>query len=130
MGNGDAAFAGLQVSRNGESLLARDMERGRGSRGRIRRAAWWCGSEAGTTVEPRRHYRRSGLGRRPARWRTDAQPQKRCRRRCWQQAREAEVQRELDQRAEEAVREMARSGDRPAGGADVAVRDVVRIWSG
>lgn len=36
------------------------------------------------------------------------------------------MQRELDKRAEEAVREMARSGDRPAGGADVAVRDVVR----
>ncbi len=28
MGSGDAAFAGLQASRNGESLLARDMEEG------------------------------------------------------------------------------------------------------
>ena len=36
------------------------------------------------------------------------------------------MQRELDKRAEEAVREMARSGDGTAGGADVAVRDVVR----
>jgi hypothetical protein len=47
-----------------------------------------------------------------------------------QQAREAEVQRELDKRAEEAVREMARSGDRPAGGLTSPSGMWCGIWIG
>ncbi|WP_264299560.1 conjugative transfer relaxase/helicase TraI domain-containing protein, partial [Enterobacter kobei] len=127
MGSGDAAFAGLQASRNGESLLARDMEEGvrlarenpqSGVVVRLEGEArpWNPGAITGGRVWA------DGLpdatGTQPA---ETVPPEVLA-----QQAREAEVQRELDKRAEEAVREMARSGDRPAGGADVAVRDVVR----
>lgn len=127
MGSGDAAFAGLQVSRNGESLLARDMEEGvRLARenpqsgvvvrleGEVR--PWNPGAITGGRVWA--DGLPDGTGTQPA---ETVPPEVLA-----QQAREAEVQRELDKRAEEAVREMARSGDRPAGGADVAVRDVVR----
>ncbi|EMA2244411.1 conjugative transfer relaxase/helicase TraI, partial [Enterobacter hormaechei] len=127
MGSGDAAFAGLQVSRNGASLLARDMEEGvRLARenpqsgvvvrleGEVR--PWNPGAITGGRVWA--DGLPDGTGTQPA---ETVPPEVLA-----QQAREAEVQRELDKRAEEAVREMARSGDRPAGGADVAVRDVVR----
>ena len=127
MGSGDAAFAGLQASRNGESLLARDMEEGvrlarenpqSGVVVRLEGEArpWNPGAITGGRVWA------DGLpdatGTQPG----ETVPQEVLA----QQAREAEVQRELDKRAEEAVREMARSGDGTAGGADVAVRDVVR----
>ena len=127
MGSGDAAFAGLQASRNGESLLARDMEEGvRLARenpqsgvvvrleGEVR--PWNPGAITGGRVWA--DGLPDGTGTQPA---ETVPPEVLA-----QQAREAEVQRELDKRAEEAVREMARSGDGPAGGADVAVRDVVR----
>jgi len=130
IGSEEAAFAGLQMSRNGESLLAPDMPaavklarenpdsgvvvRLPGGEGRpwnpgaITGGRIWSdgvpddvitGTQHGETLPPEVLV---------------------------QQSREAEVQRELDKRAEEAVREMARSGDRPYGGADVAVQDVVR----
>ncbi|WP_421057304.1 conjugative transfer relaxase/helicase TraI domain-containing protein, partial [Klebsiella quasipneumoniae] len=127
MGSGDAAFAGLQASRNGESLLARDMEEGvrlareNPQSGVVVRLAgearpWNPGAITGGRVWA--DSLPDSTGTQPA---ETVPPEVLA-----QQAREAEVQRELDKRAEEAVREMARSGDGPAGGADVAVRDVVR----
>ncbi|EJK1259059.1 conjugative transfer relaxase/helicase TraI [Salmonella enterica] len=126
MGSEDAKFAGLQVSRNGESLLARNMEEavrlarthpqsgvvvrlegderpwnpGAITGGKI----WADGFPAGTGEQPAEHVPTDVLAR---------------------QAQEALQRLELEKRAEMVIREMARSGDVRPEKTD-AVRDVAR----
>ncbi|EMG7890815.1 conjugative transfer relaxase/helicase TraI, partial [Enterobacter hormaechei] len=126
-GREDAAFAGLQLSRNGESLIARDMEEG------VRLARE--NPQSGVVV------RISDVEGRP--WNPGAITGGRI----WadgvpdatgtqhgekippevlaQQALEAQQMRELEKRAEDAVRELARGGEKSAEPAD-AVRELAR----
>lgn len=129
MGSGDAAYAGLQLSRNGESLFARDMVeavrlarenpqsgvvvRLEGSEGR----PWNPGAITGGRVWADHVAETAATG--------TEQGEKIPPEVLAQRALEEQQRREMEARAEQTVREMARSGGKPSDGAE-AVREVVR----
>ena len=126
MGSPEAAFAGLQLSRNGESLFARNMEEAfRLARENLQSGVvvrlegdgrpWNPGAITGGRIWADAISDTTGTQHGEK-----IPPEVLA-----QQVREAELQRELDKRAEEAVREMARSNDKTAAGDD-DVQDVVR----
>jgi len=130
MGSEDAAFAGLQTSRNGESLMARDMEEG------VRLARENPNSGVVVRIgDAEGHPWNSGaiIGGRV--W-ADAVPdatgtqhgEKIPPEVLAQQALEALQRRELEKRAEDAVRELARGGEKSADPAS-AVRELARELS-
>ena len=127
MGSGDAAFAGLQASRNGESLMAGDMAEG------VRLARE--NPQSGVVVrigdaEGRPWNPGAITGGRV--W-ADVVPDGTCTQHgekippevLAQQELEAQQRRELEKRAEDAVRELARGGEKSAEPAD-AVRELAR----
>ncbi|MEI9540145.1 conjugative transfer relaxase/helicase TraI domain-containing protein, partial [Enterobacter cancerogenus] len=128
MGSGDAAFAGLQASRNGESLMAGDMAEGvrlarenpqsgvvvriGDAEGRPWNPGAITGGRVWADVVP------DGTGTQHG---EKIPPEVLA-----QQALEAQQRRELEKRAEDAVRKLARGGEKSAEPAD-AVRELARV---
>jgi len=130
MGSEDAAFAGLQASRNGESLMARDMEEGV----RLARANPQSGVVVRIGDAEGRPWNPAAItgGRVWADGVPGAagtqQGEKIPPEVLAQQALEAQQMRELGKRAEDAVRELARGGEKSAEPGD-AVRELARELS-
>lgn len=130
MGSEGAAFAGLQASRNGESLMARDMEEGV----RLARENPQSGVVVRTGDAEGRPWNPGAItgGRVWADGVPDAtgtqHGEKIPPEVLAQQALEAQQMRELEKRADDAVRELARGGEKSAEPAD-AVRELARELS-
>jgi len=126
LGSEEAKFAGLQLSQNGESLLARDMNEAV----RLARENPQSGVVVRLEGEDRPWNPGAITGGRV--W-GDSIPESTGTQHgepvppevLAQQAQEAQLQHELEKRAEEVIREMARGGDKPVDAAEV-VQDVMR----